>query len=128
MANEAAQVILRVDAGAGSEDEDRAQLAQRLRQDIRELDVDSVDWVRASETPAGAKGDPATMGALAVTLAPTVITPLMSMLSSWLSRHERASVTVESGGQKIVVTGSPSAEQQQVIEAFINRSKPSTGP
>ena len=47
------------------------------------------------------------------------LTEAMKVLQNWLSRHERASVTVESGGEKIVVTGSPSKEQQQLIEAFI---------
>lgn len=126
MADQPAQLILHVDAGAASEVEDQAQLAQRLRQDIRELDVDSVDWVRAGEAPAGSKGDAATLSSLAITLAPTVITPLMGMLSSWLSRHERATVTVESGGQKLTLTGSPSAQQRELVEAFI-KSKASAG-
>jgi len=82
--NQPAEVILRVDVGAEAEDEEQAQLAQRLRKDIRELDVDAVEWVHAGEAPVGAKGDPAALGALAVTLAPAVIAPLMSMLSSWL--------------------------------------------
>jgi hypothetical protein len=121
-----AQLILHVDAGAGAEVEDQTRLAQRLRQDLRELDVDGVDWVRAGEAPAGSKGDAAALGSLAVTLAPSVITPLMGMLSSWLSRHDRATVTVESGGQKLTLTGSPSAEQRELVEAFI-KGKASTG-
>jgi len=126
MADQPAHLILRVDAGATAEVEDQAQLAHSLRQDIRELDVDSVDWVRAGEAPAGSKGDAAALSSLAVTLVPTVITPLMGMLSSWLSRHDRATVTLESGGQKLTLTGSPSAEQKELIEAFI-KSKASAG-
>jgi hypothetical protein len=34
-------------------------------------------------------------------------------LQSWLIRHDRASMTVESGGEKFTITGSVSHEQQQ---------------
>lgn len=127
MADQPLQIMLHLNAGGVADADEQAQLSQRLRLEIRELDVDAVDWVRAGDAPAGAKGDVATLGTLAVTLAPTLITPLMGMLSSWLSRHERASVTVESGGQKLVVTGSPSAQQQQLVEAFIKQSKGAAG-
>jgi hypothetical protein len=63
------------------------------------------------------------LATLAVTLAPVALTALMTALQTWLSRHERASVTVESGGEKLVVTGSPSKEQQRLIEIFVRSHK-----
>ena len=79
--------------------------------------------VRSRDLPVGAKGDAVTIGALAVTLAPAALTALTNMLQSWLSRRERASVTLESRGEKIVVTGNPSKEQQRMIDAFVRRHK-----
>jgi hypothetical protein len=87
------------------------------------LDVDTVKQVHSGTAPTGAKGDPVALATLAVTLAPIALTELMKALQAWLSRHERANVSVESGGEKIVVTGSPSKEQQQLIEAFISLHK-----
>jgi hypothetical protein len=115
--------MLHIDLGPEADKEEQTQLAQRLREDLLELDVDRVEQVRSGAAPAGAKGEPIALATLAVTLAPIVLTELMKALQSWLSRHERASVSVESGGEKIVVTGSPSREQQRLIEAFVSRRK-----
>ena len=73
----------------------------------------------ARAAPRRAKGDPVTLGTLAVTLAPIVLTGLTKALKTWLARHERASVSLESGGEKLVLTGSPSKEQRQLVDAFI---------
>jgi len=123
VANQAARFMFCIDAGPEADKEEQAQLAQRLRDNLLELDVDTVEQVRTGTAPAGAKGDPLSLTTLAVTLAPMVLTEVMKALQGWLSRHDRASVSVEAGGEKIVVTGSPSKEQQQLIEAFVNRHK-----
>lgn len=123
MANQPAQLMLHVDAGPEADQEELEQLAHRLREHLLELDVYDVEPFRSGAAPAGAKGDPITLATLAVTLAPIALTEVMKALQAWLSRHERASVSVESGGDKIVVTGSPSKEQQQLIETFVSRHK-----
>ncbi len=123
MPNHPAQLMVHIDAGPDADKEEQAELTRRLRENLLELDVDAVEQVRSGAAPAGAKGDPVTLATLAVTLAPMALTELMKALQSWLSRHERASVSVESGAEKIVVTGSPSKEQQRLIEAFISRQK-----
>lgn len=120
MEEEAVQLILKIDSGPEVDDEEQAQFTQRLRNTLLELDVDRVDPVRSgSEAAAGSKGDPVTLVALAVTLAPLALREVMKALQTWLSRHERATVTIESGGQKIVVTGTPSTSQQKLIDAFV---------
>lgn len=118
------QFVLGLDAGVGADDQERSDLARRLRQVLLEGPVDSAEFVRSGSLPAGAKGDPVTLSALAVTLAPAVLTAVMNMLQSWLSRHERASVTVESGGEKLTLSGKLSADQQRMVEEFFNRHKP----
>jgi hypothetical protein len=108
------------DAG-DSDPEEVAQLGQRLRREIQQLDVDSVDFARGGEAPAGAKGDPVTMAALAVTLAPVVLKSLFDLLQGWTSRHDKSTVTIEMGSDKLTLTGSPSKEQLQVIQAALQR-------
>jgi hypothetical protein len=123
VANPLANFLLHLDLGTEADNEEQALLAQRLREDLLKLDVDAVEPVPSGETPVGAKGDPLVLTTLLVTLAPMALTEFMKALQAWLTRHERASVSVESGAEKIVVTGSPSREQQRLIEAFVSRHK-----
>src|SRR5579863_2510707 len=121
MTNELAKLMLSVDVSRGADNEDSVELARHLRQRLLELDVDEVELLSSGLPPRGAKGDPLTLPALAVTLAPAAITALIGMLQSWLSRHQAASVTVEKGGEKLTITGTLSQQQQRMVEVFLNR-------
>ena len=123
MEGEAKQFVLTLAAGPDADDEELAQLGRQLRTQLLELDVEAADLVRRGTAPAGSKGDPVTLATLAVTLAPLALTEIMKAVQAWLTRHDRASVTVESGTDKITITGSPSKEQQRTLEAFISRHK-----
>jgi len=114
-------VRISIDAGAGNDQEELALLGQRLRRDIQQLDVDGVEFVREGSAPAGAKGDPFTLATLAVTLAPVVLKSLFDLLQSWTARHDKATVTIEMGSDKLTLTGSPSKEQLAVIQAALAR-------
>jgi hypothetical protein len=48
---------------------------------------------------------------------------MIGMLQLWLSRHDRASVSVESGDEKLTLTGTLSEDQKRIVEAFLNRHK-----
>jgi hypothetical protein len=119
-----ANLILHIEAGPQADQEEQALLTQRLREHLLQLNVEDVGRVNSDAAPPGAKGDAVTLATLAVTLAPIALAEVMKALQTWLSRHERASVAVESGGEKIVVTGSPSKEQQRAIETFLSRHRP----
>ncbi len=125
MADQPAQLMLRIDASPGAEDEERGELARQLRQELCELDVNSVDFARAASAPARAKGDPVTLGTLLVTLAASggVLTTLINAVQSWLARQERTSVTLEIGGDKLSITGVSSEEQRRLIAAWLRRQK-----
>lgn len=120
MANQTARLKLTLDS-QGADAEETALLGGQLRQDILQLDVDSVDFLRSGAMPAGAKGEPITLAALVVTIAPTLIASLFSLLQSWLARHEKTSLTIEMGKDKVVVTGNPSKEERQLIETVLAR-------
>lgn len=118
-----ALLTLSLDAGPQADLQESAELARRLRQSLLDADVGTVDLVRTAAAPAGAKGDAVSLTTLAVTLAPVVLTGIITTLQSWLSRHERATVTVESAGEKLTLTGSLSREQQQTVAAFLDRHR-----
>ena len=110
-----------IDGGSESDEEELALMGQRLRRDIQQLDVDDVEFVRGGTAPAGAKGDAITMASLAVTLAPVALKSLFDLLQSWIMRHDKATVTIEMGKDRVTLTGSPSKEQLAVIQAAIAR-------
>ena len=125
MAETSPTLTLSVDAGQGADLQESAELTRRLRQFMLDSDIDKVDFVRTGEAPLGSKGDIVSLSTLAITLAPVALTTLGGILQSWLTRHERASVTVESGGEKLTITGSLSGEQERTLNAFLDRHKTS---
>jgi Effector Associated Constant Component 1 len=114
------QLVLTLGAGPDADGEELAELSRQLRSELVELGVETANAARSGKAPAGAKGDPITLTTLAVTLAPIALTGLVKALEAWLTRHDRATVTVESGGEKITISGSPSKEQERTLEAFIS--------
>jgi len=125
MTSRTAQLMLRIDAGPGSDNQEMEQLGRQLRAALLELDVDAVDYTHVSKAPAGAKGDPITLGTLLVTLAASggLLTTLINTVQSWLTRQERHAVTLEIGGDKLVITSSSSEQQQRLIDDFISHHK-----
>lgn len=64
--------------------------------------------VRAENAPGRAKGADMAWGTLTVTVAPGLITALVSTSQTWLTRHERNKVSVKERNDELVVEGSPS--------------------
>lgn len=128
MSSATSNLKLIVDAGEGSDAEETAALSERLRRELLQADVEDVHFVREGTAPAGAKGDPLTMGALAIALAPAALTSFCNLLQTWLSRHEKSTVTIETGTEKILLTGPPSKEQREIIKAALERNAAQTAP
>jgi hypothetical protein len=107
-----------------ADEQELAQLSEQLRTVLqRESDADAIERSRGDSAPAGAKGDPLTLAALAVMIAPQAVEGLLKVIQSWVSRHERASVTVKSGDKELTITGEPSPEQQRLAETFLAQLK-----
>jgi hypothetical protein len=123
MGSQQTRIVLHISAGPEADAEEQADLTERLQRELADLDVEAVERVRVGMAPAGAKGDPLTLATLAVTLAPVALKSMTDLLQSWLSRHERASVILESGGAKITLTGTPSLDQIRIAEAWVERLK-----
>src|SRR4051794_30044490 len=84
----------------GADAEQINEFAHNLREAVIDSDVDDVRLGTERTAPAGAKsGELLAIGALAVTLAPTVVESLMALVSSWLSRQP-SDVEVEIDGHR----------------------------
>lgn len=112
-------LVLRLELEGEDEDETAADAA-RLRRRLLELDV--VDVKRApAEAAPGAKAGPATeLGALLVTLAPTVIGAVMGEVRAWLARRGDRSVILTLEGRSITIKGGVTDEERaRLIDEFV---------
>ena len=102
-----------------SDAEERADLASRLREDIREHGIDDVAHP-AIESPAGSKGAAMDLAQLVVSFAGTV-PPLIMAIQGWLGRHPRAAVTLEIDGDKLILDEASPEDRQRLLEVFLAR-------
>lgn len=123
MIEEPAEITLSIGGEAAIDHEELSRLGEGLWEDLIEAGAESVRGLRGGEAPAGSKGEPITLVSLLVTLAPTALTGLIAMLQSWLMRHERATLTLQRGEEKITVAGSLSQDQRRVITDWLQTGK-----
>ncbi len=70
------------------------QLTDSLMRSLEDVGVESVTVVRDQGIPLGAKGDPVTIGALAVAVLPTILPKVMEFLQEvWTVRNKNQTVT-----------------------------------
>lgn len=123
MADDSVQLKLQIGIQDGDAEE-LAALTQWLMSELKELEVESVELERSKEAPTSTKSGMAIdWGTVLVTLAASggVLTTLINLIQARLTRDERRSVTVEIGGDKLVLTGVSSGQQQQLIDEWLKR-------
>lgn len=117
------QVILEVDGGPDADEEEVAELALRLRDDLDALDVGSVQLSRSGAAPPGAKSvDPIEWGRLLVTIASSpALLALVRTASAWVGRQRRGRVRIKIGEDELVLTGVSSDDQRRLIDDWLAR-------
>jgi hypothetical protein len=80
---------------ADADPEQLDELTVRLMRDLRDLGVESVERPTGKAAPEGAKGDPFTLGALALVAAPAILPKLVEFLQAWSLRSESRKVKVK---------------------------------
>jgi hypothetical protein len=83
--------------------EQQAELTRSLMRRLREFDIESVTPVAGESAPEGAKGDPVTVGALALVIAPILLPHLCQFLQNWIGK-DRKVILEASNGAKIEFT------------------------
>jgi hypothetical protein len=127
MAADSTFVELHLDAGEDADALEIDQLTTKLRRELIQLDVDSVERPAEGEAPPGSKGaDVVALGTLVVGLAKSsdTIKSIISSVRDWLSRQREPerSVEINIGGDTIVVKGISSTQQESLIAAWIDRN------
>jgi hypothetical protein len=113
-----------IDAGADGDAEELLVLSKRLRDELLELDVDTVTSRGHGEAPQGAKGaELLAFGGLAIQLSLTspVLSSLVDTTSQWLGRQQARSVKLTLDGDTLEVSGVSSDEQSELVEQWVAR-------
>jgi hypothetical protein len=116
-------MVLQVQPAPGDDDEDLADLTQRLRAQLLDLDVDSVDHVADTSAPEGAKGLETIVGWLAVKLGKEGLRTVLGAVVDWATRTGH-SIEVTCDGETLKVTGVSSAQQERIINDYLARHAP----
>ena len=120
-------VLLRLAPAADADREETERLLARVRTELRELDLDSLQLhtPAGAVEPSGAKGvDPVTVGAVVLALSASggVLPALVETLRDWLGRQSarhRVSVTID--GDTIELERASADERRELVDAFVRR-------
>ena len=105
-----AHLTVQIEAGEDSDADELDRLTRQLRDEIQELEVESVELVKGSATLPGAKSAEAvTLGALAIAVLPAVVPKLVEFLQAWSTRGEGHTVKIKTqvGDRALEVEYSP---------------------
>jgi hypothetical protein len=99
-------------------------VAQGLRRDLLELDVDSVVPATAGEAPPGTRAiELAAVGALLVTVKGSVevVSKVVTAIKSWLgsSPAPDRSLRMTVDGRSLVLTDPTDAQQQRLVDEYV---------
>ncbi|MCB8978014.1 MAG: hypothetical protein H6657_11380 [Ardenticatenaceae bacterium] len=120
------ELLIKINANHDADMNEVAELTRTLRNDILETNAENAEFVTNGKALSGTKSaDPVTWGTILVTLAASggVLTTLINVISSWLSRNKGNSIILEIDGDKLEVTGLSSEEQQRLISLWLNRHR-----
>jgi caspase domain-containing protein/membrane-associated two-gene conflict system component 1 (EACC1) len=117
--------MLRVEDEQGDQ-EGLAEFTDGLRQELLDLDVDSVERLSAGDAPPGSRGfDLAALGTLVVTLAKSeVLAAIVSAVAVWLTSRRNQVVKIDVDGDVLELSGLPSQERQRLTEEWLRRHCP----
>jgi hypothetical protein len=114
-----AELRVQVQGLPDSDDQERAELANRLRDEMLQQGVEEVAHP-AADTPEGAKGAAFEWAQLVVGLVGP-LGPLLAALRGWIGRNPDAGITLEIDGDKITLDKASPADRQRLVEAFLAR-------
>ncbi len=120
-----ARAELRVDLQAGPDldAEEMAQLTGRLRSELLDLDVITVELAAGGEAPGNSKGvGLLALGGLVVSfVGQDVFESVIGGIRSWLSRQRHRSIKLTLDGDSLELTGVSSAEQDRLVDLWVTR-------
>ena len=116
------QLNLRIFAG-DSTDDDIDRMTRQLLSELREMDVEAATLARGEVAPIGSKGDPVTIGAIALAVLPAALPRVVDAVQAWISRGSGRTVKFKGkvAGQAVEFEGS--AEDLQKLLGTLAKAK-----
>jgi hypothetical protein len=124
MPEEQLRLRLQLEPPPESDARETDALARRLQHELLQLDVDSVHPLAQGPAPDGARAiEVMALGALVASMArsPELLKTVCSTVQAWVSTSHARSVELQLDGDSIKLSGVSSAEQQRLIQLFIDR-------
>lgn len=117
-------IAIERETGTDADDEELDQQLRWLREELLELDVESVDRVRGGTAPDGAKAPAADLvDTLVIAFSNSaVLAALVGVVRTWLSRASGRKVKLQIGADSIEIEGLSAADQDKLIEQWIARN------
>jgi len=97
---------------------------RRLREEVLELDIESVDYITQGDAPERSKGVGASaVGDMILSLAPlnNVIMSVIGAVQSFVNRNHQCNITMEIGDNKLIISDMSPKEQQKLVDAWIKQ-------
>lgn len=123
MSDEVQNVTLIVSLGDDALPDEVNQATTQLYRELLTSDADSVEKVRSDRLEAGAKGDPLTLGAIALGLGIAAAPGIVEIVKSWIARRHLdsgSSVTFKLGDDAITFPVAASSTPE-ALEALTDR-------
>ena len=108
--------------GLGAKGADKAELdrlTMGLINELRQTQVESAERATKGAKPAGTKGDPFTIGWLAVTLTPIVAKKVFDILVDWTKRARDRSIKVTIGTKSIELSAASGKEREKLLNTWL---------
>jgi hypothetical protein len=127
---QATSLTILVDVGRNALPEDLDTLTRQLRDEISDLGVESVGLATAETVPRGTKSmEAVTLGALAVTVLPTVLPRLIEFLQAWSLRAKDRTVKIKASvGDRSVDVEYPAGASETVVKELIQKMTDTLAP
>jgi hypothetical protein len=106
-------------SAADATEEEIDHMTRQLLFELRGLDVESAELVKGGPAPKGSKGDPVTIGSIAIELLPVFLPSVIGLVQAWVARGQGR--TVKFKGRWFEFEGSP--EELQKILATLEKGK-----
>jgi hypothetical protein len=124
MAQHLARMTVQVDAGPDADDDETNELTLRLRRQLLELDLESVELATADAPPPGTRAvGVLSIGTLVVVLAqaPELLRAVLDLVQSWLGGSRTRTVKLALDGDVLEVSGLSSKDQRELIASWLVR-------
>jgi hypothetical protein len=120
---------LRVTVGDGADAEFAAAAAGQLREELLELDVETVESLPAGPAPPGTRAvDLVAIGGMVISFARSgLLSNVIDVVRTWLRAEPERSITLEIDGDVLSLTGVSSAEQRRLADEWLARRSESYG-